>query len=84
MWKAGVSNESCGPAPRWATQARRRWEVLVVGYVSRFARDLRTAVNARHDLHARGAVILLADERVLSSDEDDWERWTREAVEAEA
>lgn len=49
-----------------------------------FARDLRTAVNARHDLHARGAVILFADERVLSSDEDEWERWAREAVEAEA
>jgi hypothetical protein len=60
------------------------WDVLVVGYVSRFARDLRTAVNARHDLHARGAVILFADERVLSSDEDEWERWAREAVEAEA
>ncbi len=60
------------------------WDVLVVGYVSRFARHLRTAVNARHDLHARGAVILFADERVLSSDEDEWERWAREAVEAEA
>jgi len=29
-------------------------------------------------------VILFADERVLSSDEDEWERWAREAVEAEA
>src|SRR3972149_2172619 len=78
------------------TRATERWglvdtggagedgEVLVVGYVSRFARDLRTAVNARHDLHARGAVILFADERVLSSDEDEWERWARGAVEAEA
>src|SRR3972149_2217278 len=60
------------------------WEVLVVGYVSRFARDLRTAVNARHDLHAAGAVILFADERVLSSDEEQWEQFAREAVEAEA
>src|SRR3990170_3578559 len=33
---------------------------------------------------ARAAVILFADERVLSSDEDEWERWAREAVEAEA
>ena len=40
------------------------WEVLVVGYVSRFARDLRTVVNARHDLHARGAVILFAGDPV--------------------
>ena len=31
-----------------------------------------------------GRVILFADERVLSSDEDEWERWAREAVEAEA
>jgi hypothetical protein len=33
--------------------AGQDWEVLVVGYVSRFARDLRTAVNARHDLHVK-------------------------------
>jgi DNA invertase Pin-like site-specific DNA recombinase len=60
------------------------FDVLLVGYVSRFARDLRTAVNARHDLHLRGAALLFCDERVLSSDEDAWEAWAREAVEAEA
>lgn len=60
------------------------FDVLLVGYVSRFARDLRTAVNARHDLHAAGAALLFCDERVLSSDEDAWESWAREALEAEA
>lgn len=60
-----------------------RYDILVVGYVSRFARDLRTAVNARHELHAAGAAILFADERLLSSDEDAWEAWARESVEAE-
>lgn len=60
------------------------YDVLVVGYVSRFARDLRTAVNARHELHAAGAAVLFADERLLSSDEEAWESWAREAVEAEA
>lgn len=60
------------------------YDVLLVGYVSRFARDLRTAVNARHELHAAGASLLFCDERVLSSDEDAWEQWAREAVEAEA
>jgi DNA invertase Pin-like site-specific DNA recombinase len=60
------------------------YDVLVVGYVSRFARRLRTLVNARHDLHAAGAAILFADEDVLSSSEDQWEQWAREAVEAEA
>lgn len=65
-------------------RAGRDYDVLVVGYVSRFARDLRTAVNARHDLHRAGAAILFADERILSSDEYRWEEWAREAVEAES
>ncbi len=64
--------------------AGRDYDLLLVGYVSRFARDLRTAVNARHDLHAAGAAMLFCDEGVLSSDEDAWEHWAREAVEAEA
>ena len=81
---SGRTIASTGPWAEMLAGAGEDWEVLVVGYVSRFARDLRTAVNARHDLHARGAVILFADERVLSSDEDEWERWAREAVEAEA
>ena len=86
-WQVAHSGRTIAATGQWAEMlagAGEDWEVLVVGYVSRFARDLRTAVNARHDLHARGAVILFADERVLSSDEDEWERWAREAVEAEA
>ena len=65
-------------------RAGHDYDVLLVGYVSRFARDLRTAVNARHELHTAGAAILFADERLLSTDEDAWETWAREAVEAEA
>ncbi len=86
-WQVAHSGRTIATTGQWAEMlegAGHDWDVLVVGYVSRFARDLRTAVNARHDLHARGAVILFADERVLSSDEDEWERWAREAVEAEA
>jgi DNA invertase Pin-like site-specific DNA recombinase len=86
-WQVAHSGRTIAATGQWAEMlagAGHDWDVLVVGYVSRFARDLRTAVNARHDLHARGAVILFADERVLSSDEDEWERWAREAVEAEA
>ena len=63
---SGRTIASTGPWAEMLAGAGEDWEVLVVGYVSRFARDLRTAVNARHDLHARGAVILFADERVLS------------------
>ena len=65
-------------------RAGRDYDVLLVGYVSRFTRNLLTAVNARQDLHAAGAAILFCDERVLSSDEDEWEAWARETVEAEA
>ncbi len=41
-------------------------------------------MNARHDLHEARAAVLFCDERVLSSDEDEWEEWARETVEAEA
>lgn len=86
-WSVAHSGRTVGTTAQFAEMlelAGRQYDVLVVGYVSRFARNLRTAVNARHDLHARGAVILFADEQVLSSDEDAWETWAREAVEAEA
>lgn len=81
------SGRTIASSSQWAEMvaaAGDAFDVLVVGYVSRFARDLRTAVNARHDLHIAGAVILFADEEVLSSDEEKWEPWAREAVEAEA
>lgn len=86
-WVVAHSGRTVGSTGSFAEMlaaAGERYDVLVVGYVSRFARDLRTAVNARHDLHAAGGAILFADERVLSSDEDAWETWAREAVEAEA
>jgi len=59
------------------------FDILVVGYVSRFARDARTALNARHDLHAAGAAIMFADEGLLTSDEDRWGDWFRHTGEAE-
>src|SRR3989304_7954841 len=76
-WMVAASGRTVGDTAQFRDMVKRagtEYDVLVVGYVSRFARDLRTAVNARHDLHARGAVILFADERVLSSDADDGER----------
>lgn len=86
-WQVAHSGRTVDRTPAWAAMvaaAGSEYDVLVVGYVSRFARDLRTAVNARHELHARGAALLFADERILSSDEEAWEVWAREAVEAEA
>lgn len=86
-WEVSHSGRTIASTTQWAEMvaaAGSTYDVLVVGYVSRFARDLRTAVNARHDLHLAGAVLLFADERIVSSDEEEWERWAREVVEAEA
>lgn len=87
VWQVAHSGRTVGQTPAFREMlaaAGTDFDVLVVGYVSRFARDLRTAVNARHELHAAGAVILFADERILTSDEDRWDEWAREAVEAES
>jgi DNA invertase Pin-like site-specific DNA recombinase len=86
-WQVAHSGRTVGSTALFremVSRAGRDYDVLLVGYVSRFARNLRTAVNAQHDLHQAGAAILFCDERVLSSDEDEWEEWARETVEAEA
>jgi DNA invertase Pin-like site-specific DNA recombinase len=86
-WQVAHSGRTIGSTSQFAdmlSRAGRDYDVLVVGYVSRFTRNLRTAVNARHELHEAGAALLFADERVLSSDEGAWENWARETVEAEA
>ncbi len=86
-WQVAHSGRTVGSTVQFAQMmaaAGVEYDVLVVGYVSRFARDVRTSVNARHDLHAAGAAVLFADERILTSDEDAWDSWAREAVEAES
>jgi DNA invertase Pin-like site-specific DNA recombinase len=86
-WEVAHSGRTVGSTLQFremVARAGQDYDVLLVGYVSRFARNLRTAVNARHDLHEAGAAVLFCDERVLSSDEDEWEEWARETVEAEA
>ncbi len=61
------------------------FDVLVVGYVSRFLRNLKQTLIAVEDhLHAAGVVVLFADERLLSSDPSNWDQFVREAHEAEA
>ena len=82
LWSNGGQHR---PVPRHAFS---RWD-----RVRRAGGRLRQPVRARpsdgrerrrHDLHAAGASILFCDERVLTSDEDAWELFAREAVEAEA
>ena len=81
---SGRTVDSTSQFREMVARAGRDYDVLLVGYVSLFTRNLHTAVNARQDLHAAGAAILFCDERVLSSDESEWEAWGRETVEAEA
>ena len=86
-WQVAHSGRTVGSTAQFremVARAGRDYDVLLVGYVSRFARNLHTAVNARESLHEAGAAILFCDEGLLSSDEGDWEAWARETVEAEA
>jgi DNA invertase Pin-like site-specific DNA recombinase len=86
-WSVAHSGWRIARSPAWHEmlgQAGATFDVLVVGYASRFARSLEAHVDARRAFHAAGASILFADEEVLTSDENAWERWAREAVEAEA
>lgn len=86
-WSVAHSGWRIARHPAWAEMlaaAGDTFDVLVVGYASRFARSLEAHVDARRAFHAAGAAILFADEGVLTSDEDAWDRWAREAVEAES
>jgi DNA invertase Pin-like site-specific DNA recombinase len=61
------------------------FDILVVGYVSRFLRNLKQTLIAVEDhLQPAGVAVLFADERLLTSDPNDWDRFVREAHEAEA
>ncbi len=86
-WAVAHSGWRIAGHPAWADMLGRAGEgfdVLVVGYASRFARSLEAHVDARRAFHAAGAAILFADERILSSDDDAWDSWAREVVEAES
>jgi DNA invertase Pin-like site-specific DNA recombinase len=78
-WRTPTFEEMLGSARAGA------FDVLVVGYVSRFLRNLKQTLIAVEDhLHAAGVVVLFADERLLSSDPGSWDQFIREAHEAEA
>jgi DNA invertase Pin-like site-specific DNA recombinase len=89
-WSVASSGwTSAWRTPTWeamvAAAREGAFEVLVVGYVSRFLRNLKQTLIAVEDhLHATGVAVLFADERILSSDPADWDQFVREAHEAEA
>lgn len=66
-----------------AAAESRSYDVLLVGYASRFIRDLATALATRRRLHRAGVVIWIADDRILTSSPADWERFVDKAKAAE-
>ena len=58
-----------------AAAAAGLFDVLLVGYSSRFIRDTRLALHYRHYFQSHGVVIWICNDRILSSNEVDFERF---------
>lgn len=87
-WSVARSGRTVGRSAQFAEMlagAGVDYDLLLVGYVSRFTRHLKQTLIAVEDhLHPAGAAILFCDERLLSSDPDQWDQLIREAHEAES
>jgi DNA invertase Pin-like site-specific DNA recombinase len=89
-WSVAASGwKTAWHTPAWqamlASAREGAFDVLVVGYASRFLRNLKQTLIAVEDhLQPAGVAVLFADERLLSSDPDNWDQFVREAHEAEA
>lgn len=59
------------------------YDVLLVGYTSRSIRDLSTALVTRRRLHRAGVAMWIVDDRILTSDPIDWERFVDKSKAAE-
>jgi hypothetical protein len=60
-----------------------QFEVLLVGYTSRFLRDITLALHYRRFFHANGVAVWICDDRILTSDPNDWERLVEKLKAAE-
>jgi DNA invertase Pin-like site-specific DNA recombinase len=87
-WQTAASGRTVYQGPEFAAmRAAARagsFDILIVGYVSRFQRNLKQTLIAIDELHAVGVAVLFADERIVSSDADRWDDFVREAHEAES
>ncbi len=67
-----------------AAAQRGNFEVLLVGYVSRWQRNLRRTLELLEDtLHPAGVPVFFCDEEILSSAERHWDQLVDEAKDAE-
>jgi len=60
------------------------YDVLLVGYVSRWQRNLRRTLELLEDvLHPAGVAVYFCDEEILSSSDRHWDQLVDEAKDAE-
>lgn len=59
------------------------FDVLLVGYTARYMRDLALALTYRRWFHRRGVVVYICDDRILTSNAADWERFVDKCKAAE-
>jgi DNA invertase Pin-like site-specific DNA recombinase len=89
-WPVAASGwKAAWQTPAWqamlASARAGSFDILVVGYVSRFLRNLKQTLDVVEDqLRPAGVAVLFADERILSRDPAQWDQFVREAHEAEA
>jgi len=87
-WRAAHSGRTVYRSPEMAgmmaAAERGEFEVLLVGYVSRWQRNLRRTLELLEDtLHPAGVAVYFADEEILSSNERHWDQLVDEAKDAE-
>lgn len=88
-WSAAESGSTVhgGPEMRAMLDAARRgsFDLLLVGYVARWQRNLRQTLNLlEEDLHPSGVAVYFCDEELLSSNERHWDQLVDEAKAAES
>ena len=87
-WQSAASGRTVYQRPEFTAMTEAagsgRFDLLLVGYVSRFQRNLKQTLIAVDDLHAAGVAVLFCDERIISTDATRWDDFVREAAEAES
>ena len=88
-WAVASSGwKSAWRTPAWEDMLRSaeagEFDVLVVGYVSRFLRNLKQTLDVVEDqLRPAGVAVLFVDEQILTSDLAHWDQFISQAHEAE-
>jgi DNA invertase Pin-like site-specific DNA recombinase len=88
-WSAAQSGSTvhASAAMRSMIDAARSgaFDILVVGYVARWQRNLRQTLNLlEEDLHPAGVAVYFCDEELLSSNQRHWDQLVDEAKAAES